>query len=185
MTIYLYVKTHNKTGLKYLGKTKSKDPHKYPGSGTYWKHHLKKHGKDYTTDILKECNTSTEVEFWGKYYSNLWNIVESKDWANLKPESGDGGGTPKVPRSEETRQKISNTLRGKKRPPEVGLKISQSLTGKHRSSDAIEKGRQSNIGRIVTEDTRLKISESNKKWRSTPEGKEAMSNGWKKRKSIL
>ena len=28
------VKTHNKTGLKYLGKTISTDPHLYQGSGT-------------------------------------------------------------------------------------------------------------------------------------------------------
>ena len=49
MTIYLYVKTHSKTGLKYLGQTSSNDPR------MYWKSHLKKHGLDYTTEILKEC----------------------------------------------------------------------------------------------------------------------------------
>ena len=44
MPIYtLYVKTHNKTGLKYLGRT-TQDPYKYKGSGTYWRSHLKKHG---------------------------------------------------------------------------------------------------------------------------------------------
>jgi hypothetical protein len=42
MTIYLYVKTHNNTGMKYLGKTTKPDPHKYPGSGKRWTRHLKK-----------------------------------------------------------------------------------------------------------------------------------------------
>lgn len=42
MTIYLYLKTHNKTGLKYLGKTVSVDPHLYQGSGTIWRRHIKK-----------------------------------------------------------------------------------------------------------------------------------------------
>jgi hypothetical protein len=65
MTIYLYVKTHNVTGLKYLGKTESNDPHKYPGSGTYWKSHLTKHGKDYHTEIIKECQTKDEFAYWG------------------------------------------------------------------------------------------------------------------------
>ena len=37
--IYLYKKTHNKTGLKYLGKTISKDPYTYSGSGVYWTRH--------------------------------------------------------------------------------------------------------------------------------------------------
>lgn len=40
--IYLYVKTHNITGLKYLGKTNNKDPHSYKGSGKYWILHCKK-----------------------------------------------------------------------------------------------------------------------------------------------
>jgi hypothetical protein len=92
MSIYLYVKTHNKTGLKYLGKTVSKNPYKYKGSGTHWKLHLKKHGNDVSTVILHETNSETEIKQLGLYYSNLWNIVESKQWANLKPEEGTGGG---------------------------------------------------------------------------------------------
>jgi hypothetical protein len=92
MTIYyLYVKTHNITGLKYLGKTSSKDPHKYQGSGIYWKSHIKKHGYDVTTEIIKECQNNYEVRIWGEHYSTLWDVVNNDDWANLKPENGDGG----------------------------------------------------------------------------------------------
>lgn len=94
---YLYVKTHNKTGLKYLGKTVSKDPHKYPGSGTIWRRHLDKHGYDYSTEILLETDSKEHLTEKGIYYSNLWKIVESKEWANLKPESGDGGDTSMCP----------------------------------------------------------------------------------------
>jgi hypothetical protein len=91
MIIYLYVKTHNVTGLKYLGKTTKLDPYKYHGSGKYWKLHLKVHGYDYTTEIIKECTSNEEVTEFGLYYSELWNIVESDAWANLKLENGDGG----------------------------------------------------------------------------------------------
>ena len=93
MTIYLYKKTHNKTGLKYLGKT-VRDPYTYKGSGTVWVPHIIEHGYDVTTEILKECNSQEELIYWGKYYSNMWNIVESKDWANLIPENGGGPGAP-------------------------------------------------------------------------------------------
>lgn len=89
--MYLYVKTHNKTGLKYLGKTVSKDPHSYPGSGTVWRRHLDKHGYDYTTEILLETDNAEELKEQGVYYSNLWNVVESAEWANLIIEQGDGG----------------------------------------------------------------------------------------------
>lgn len=98
---YLYVKTHNKTGLKYLGYTGKKDPYKYKGSGDYWTKHINKHGYDVTTEILKECSTKQEIKEWGLYYSSLWNVVESRDksgnkmWANLKPENGDGAGPGK------------------------------------------------------------------------------------------
>jgi hypothetical protein len=91
MTIYLYKKTHNKTGLQYLGKTVSPDPQKYQGSGKWWMHHINKHGYDVTTEIIKECQTNEELKEWGKYYSKLWDIVASKDWANIREESGDGG----------------------------------------------------------------------------------------------
>jgi len=113
MNIYLYVKTHTITGLKYLGKTNSKDPHKYPGSGTYWVRHLKKHGYNYTTDILKECTSKEEVAEFGLYYSELWNVVESNEWANLKPESGNGGSFKQTTESIAkmlTTRKSNNTL---------------------------------------------------------------------------
>jgi len=96
MTIYLYKKTHNKTGLQYLGKTIQPDPHKYKGSGVYWTDHINQHGYDVTTEILKECETKDELMEWGLYYSTLWNIVDERDstgkktWANLEPESGAG-----------------------------------------------------------------------------------------------
>jgi hypothetical protein len=90
MSTYLYVKTHNKTGLKYLGKT-IQNPYKYKGSGIHWCRHLSKHGNDVTTEILKECQNNDEVKYWGQYYSDLWNVVDDTAWANLKPETGDGG----------------------------------------------------------------------------------------------
>ena len=61
MTIYLYVKTHNKTGLKYLGKT-SKNPHSYLGSGVDWKTHLKENGIEHFTEIIKECNSKQKKQ---------------------------------------------------------------------------------------------------------------------------
>lgn len=94
--IYLYIKTHNKTGLKYFGKTLSKDPYSYLGSGKYWREHLKKNGCDIHTEILnvyydeKKC-LSDAIEF-----SIENNIVESKEWANLKIETLDGGDTSKT-----------------------------------------------------------------------------------------
>lgn len=86
---YLYIKTHNVTGLKYLGKTE-RDPFKYKGSGKRWTNHIKQHGYDVTTEILLETNSKQSLIEAGLYYSSLFQVVESSSWANLIPESGDG-----------------------------------------------------------------------------------------------
>ena len=112
---YLYVKTHLVTGLKYLGQTRSKDPHKYPGSGTYWKSHLKLHGKHYDTTILKECLSHDELVHWGTHYSQLWNVVDSDEWANLMNETGDGSSAG-IKRSAEFCANQSKRLKGSGNP---------------------------------------------------------------------
>jgi hypothetical protein len=94
MTIYyLYKKTHKITNIKYLGFTQ-KNPYKYKGSGIRWRAHLKKHGNTVNTEVLYETVNRNEIQVLGEYYSKLWNVVNSPDWANLKPESGEGGGVP-------------------------------------------------------------------------------------------
>jgi hypothetical protein len=148
---YLYVKTHNITGLKYLGQT-TKNPFNYRGSGLYWKSHLAKHGRDMTTEIIKECETMDDLKKWGIYYSDLWNIVDSDVWANLKPEIGDGGcakGTNKGRKhSLATRRKISKNRKGIKPSgvrvvsPETRTAISLILTGRTVSEKTKRKRRK-------------------------------------------
>ena len=97
MTIYsLYVKTHKKTGLKYLGQT-SKDPIKYCGSGIDWKEHLIKFGPEVHTEILLQTDNKEDRNYWGRHYSTLWAVVGAMDnfgnkiWANRILETGGGG----------------------------------------------------------------------------------------------
>ena len=97
LTIYLMVKTHQKTGLKYLCTT-TKNPFTYNGSGIDWCNHLRKYGYEHNTEIVMECANQTELYYWGSYYSKLWNVVKGQDdygnkiWANRIPETGGGGG---------------------------------------------------------------------------------------------
>jgi len=107
MNIYLYKKTHRKTGLQYLGVTSQSDPYAYTGSGVRWKNHLNEHGYDCDTEILLETSSKEELKEVGLYYSNLWNIVESDSWANLIPEAGE------IVMTEQTAKKISKTMKGR------------------------------------------------------------------------
>ena len=94
--ITLYIKTHNITGLKYFGKTKSKDPYKYKGSGVYWTNHINKHGYDVTTEILGQFTDIVECKKVAMLFSKNNNIVESKEWANLIDENGINGGFTEI-----------------------------------------------------------------------------------------
>lgn len=90
------IKTHNITGLKYLCQTKRKNPFKYTGSGKYWKQHLAKHGENISTEIIGVYETKDQLKDAGCHYSDLYNIVESTEWANLRIEDGNGGDSSKT-----------------------------------------------------------------------------------------
>lgn len=85
-TIYLYVKTHNKTGMKYFGKTINDDVEKYRGSGIEWNRHIEEHGYDVTTEIIAEFDNEDDARDFAIEFSEENMIVESDGWANIIPE---------------------------------------------------------------------------------------------------
>ena len=128
--VYLYLKTHNVTGLKYLGQTKQ-NPRIYLGSGTRWLFHLRKHGNDITTEILKKCTTYDQLKKWGLYYSDLWKVIKSNDFANLIKETGHEYYEPMSPRTQDNSRRIgsfwvtdgkNNKLLLQKQPIPIGFK---------------------------------------------------------------
>lgn len=114
---YLYIKQHNQTGLRYFGKT-TRDPYRYIGSGLHWRRHIKKHGKDIATIWTMQFDDEADCEDFAVLFSELFDIVASAAWANMKIENGRDGwpaGVPNprsVPQSVETRAKKSAKLKG-------------------------------------------------------------------------
>lgn len=117
MIIYLYVKQHSITGLKYFGKTTSKDPFKYLGSGKRWIRHIKKHGKKLikTLEVWGFDSQVLCTEFALKF-SKENNIVESNEWANLKEENGLDGNPVGFRHTQETKNNQSKLVSGKNNP---------------------------------------------------------------------
>ena len=164
---YIYIK-ESPTGLKYLGKTVS-DPYEYKGSGKKWKLHLKKHNikpSEIKTTILCETNNAVELKELGLYYSNLYDVVNSSNWANLKPEEGDGGDLSMFRKykghTNDTKDKIRNTLLGRKKGP---LK-----------DETKEKIRKANLGKIHSEETKQKISKAKSGIKQTEESNQKRRN---------
>ena len=177
MTIYLYIKLHTKTGLKYFGKTVKNDPYVYLGSGLHWKPHIKKHGKEYVRtlrvwafDDLTRCS-----EFALKFSSDN-NIVISDAWANIIPENGMDGGSPKGRyrrrNTAEGNKNISDSLKGKPKglcSMDTRLKFSNmrkgsgnTFYGKHHSDSTKEALRNANLGKTRPSESNLKASNTAK-----------------------
>lgn len=96
MAIYLLIKEHANTGLKYLCKhvaSSFSECEKYSGSGIYWKRHLKEHGNNVITKCLFVTEDEKEFRKIAKKYSLEYNVTNSKEWANLCDEEGQGGNT--------------------------------------------------------------------------------------------
>ena len=158
MITYLYVKTHTISGLKYLGITQQSDPHKYRGSGKRWLNHLRKHGVTYTTEILKECEHPAMLQFWAQHYSDLWNVEKNEEWANLMPETGIN--QPPTIRTPESILKQVATMTGKKHSEETKAKMSNSMKGKNTNPKPWVRERQKGVP--LSNEVKTKISKASK-----------------------
>ncbi len=130
MIIYLYVKQHTVSGLKYFGRTIRKDPFKYKGSGTYWVNHYKKYGSNNikTLEIWGFDSQKLCSEFALKF-SKENNIVESEEWANQISENGESFFSG-LKFSDNHKDKISESNKGKTVSLETRNKISKAMKGK-------------------------------------------------------
>jgi len=165
--IYLYIKQHQKTGLKYFGKTVKANPFKYNGSGSYWYKHLKEHGKHIRTIEIWGFDDQQLCTQFALKFSKDNNIVESKEWANLVPEDGISGGSIGSRKgrklSEQTKAKMSKTRKGYKYGPEFAERFRQRLLGVPKTEEQKRKMRLAKLGKPQSEEHKMKRSEAMKR----------------------
>lgn len=147
---WLYIKRHNKTGLKYFGKT-TQDPYSYVGSGKHWRRHVKLHGNDICTEWAQLFEDEQTLVEFALRFSAENNIVESTEWANLKPENGlDGGDTfSSLSKEQQDKCRELHSLKSAKQvhSKERREKISASMIGNKRGL-----GNKSRIGQKQSEE---------------------------------
>jgi hypothetical protein len=192
--IHIYLKTHNVTGLMYLGKTKQ-DPYTYKGSGLRWLNHLAKHGNSVTTEILFSSDDPKQIRDKGLEYSAKWDIVSNSNFANLVEESGSGGDTSKSPaykkgmanRNLSTNPNFINGIKNRDVSKVKEMRSGKSPTVEHNlkwynnghtniyvtegtNPSNYVPGRIIPTGRVVKEESRLKASITNGKPCVSPTG---------------
>ena len=157
MKYTVYLRTNKANGKQYVGQTNDFKRREFNWYNTNW-HYAgrlidnarKKYGvENWNTDILKECDTLDETNYWEAYYIKELN-TKAPNGYNLT----DGGdGAPACIVSDETRRKLSEAMKGENNP----------FYGKHHSEETIKKLKN----RIITDEWRKKLSESckgNKNW---------------------
>jgi hypothetical protein len=149
----LYIK--ELAGIKYFGKT-SRNPYKYFGSGTIWKDRIKKYGKDNikTLWVSEIFYDPQQIHDHALNFSKENRIVESDNWANMKPEDGLTGGRPGKGRKQPGAGKKSWETKVQKGTPKVGtpesykrgiktkLEKGVSITAHLNTSLAMEKSKE-------------------------------------------
>lgn len=178
--VYLYVKQHNVTGLKYFGRT-YQNPMKYRGSGTRWLNHLRVHGNDVSTIQVWSFNDLEECSDFAVKFSNENNIISDERWANLIIENAKEGAVygrvlseetkaklklaraKRGPVSQETRDKLRASRLGKRLSEEAKQKVSAAQKGKKLSVSHIESLKRFNTGKILSDEHKAKISATKQK----------------------
>lgn len=105
----IYKTTNTINGKFYIGQhvTTNIDDG-YIGSGTLLKKAISKYGKEkFTREIIEYCNYQDELNDREKYWISQYNGVDLEECYNIS-EGGDGGF---VANSQETKDKISKTLK--------------------------------------------------------------------------
>lgn len=150
--IYIYLRTNTVNGKQYVGQTsnyRKRNNHwnslKMPYANELLTTDRGKYGLDkWESKVLAECDDS-EGDYWEQYYIKE---LDTK-YPNGYNMSDGGKGTPNIFVSEETRKKLSDSLKGR----------SSWLKGKHHSEEARKKMSEAHKGKHNSVNTEIKKGE--------------------------
>lgn len=171
----IYLRTNNINGKQYVGQTVNfkvrecswKSRQIYSG-GIIDRARAKYGVENFKTDVLRECQTQEELDYWEQYYIKTLNTKVPNGY-NL---TDGGGGTSGYELTEEHKRKLSESHKGMKASEEARQKMSLAhsgdkniMFGRTHTKEARDKIRNSKLGKkghIQTEETKKKISETHK-----------------------
>jgi|LakMenEpi03Aug12_release.lakeMendotaPanAssembly.Ray.scaffolds.fasta_scaffold240359_2 hypothetical protein len=175
----IYKTTNLVNGKQYIGKDTKNDP-KYLGSGSILKKAINKYGKEnFKKEIIEVCNSENELRIREEYWLNYYDVSNNPMFYNMHNHSY--GGLTIENLSEETRNRLSESKRGKKNgfygrhhTDETKKLLSDKLSGENspwhgRTHSEITRKKLSQLfdgelnpmfGKKLSEEHRMKISKS-------------------------
>lgn len=156
MVIYKILNKIN--GKIYIGQNKRNNP-EYFGSGTIILNAIKKYGKEnFEKEILEECNSKEHMDSAEIYWIAYYNSTDRDIGYNIT-KGGTGGDTiSNHPERDKISKKISQSNSGRK-PWNTGTKGLTKLSEEHK-----QKLIMLSTNRIFSDETKIKMSLSRKKW---------------------
>lgn len=138
----------------------------YLGSSKHLKQFLKEHpDAKFTKTILAYFLARDDAGAHEIQLHNEFDVAKNPEFFNLAKATSTGFSVAGKPRSEEQKQKQSETMKGRVHSEETRRKMSESQKGKTRSEETKRKISAVKTGKTCkhhTEKTKQKISESNK-----------------------
>lgn len=158
---YIYKTTNLINGKIYVGlHRKSEFDNNYIGSGTILKQAIRKYGVDnFTCEVIEWCETSDELSEREIYWIDKLNCLDSEVGYNLH----EGGGQPPIFIGEEHPNWGNKFgLKGENHPNWGKRGELSYLYGTSHSEETKNKISESNKGKVFSEETKQKMSESKK-----------------------
>jgi len=162
--VYLLTRALPEGGCRYyigirtcpVGKTPETDT-SYMGSGNAIKAAVKKHGRAaFSKSIVDVFETRTEAKALERALVGL--ATANSPWSYNLVEGGEDSGL----KSEETKARMSEALRGREVSDETCARISRALHGRRLSREHVERVRQSKRGRRHTEEAKARMSNAHR-----------------------
>lgn len=151
----IYKTTNLINGKFYVGQDSNNNP-EYYGSGTAFKLALKKYGKEnFLKEVLEVCFTQDQLNEKEKYWIKETKAIE------LGYNLAEGGfGVSNM--SDEIKQKISKSKKGKKLSEETRKKMSKASKRRRHTEETKRKLSEINKGKKLSPEHIKKMSESRK-----------------------
>lgn len=148
----------------YIGQDKRNNPN-YLGSGKILHLAFKKYGtENFIKEIIEECESKEHLDERERYWINFYKSTDRNIGYNIAL-GGDGGDTiSNHPDNDLIRQKHSewmqenNPTRGRKKSEDEIERWKDSFVGKYKGENS------PNFGKKHNDDSKIKMSESRKKW---------------------
>lgn len=161
----IYVRPNLINGKKYVGQAKDLEVRQcdwkrlsQPYAGELINNARAKYGIDaFGFEILKECEDE-EMNYWETYYIKKLNT--KKPYGYNMTDGGEG--RLGCPCSEQTKRKIGDANKGRKRSEEWCKMIRETNKGRKRSEQTKRKISEANKNKKLSEKTKNKISETMK-----------------------